>query len=97
MKEKIMKILSSPLFEEQLKAILSPYIQSDLKGIKDFKLYLDTVILNIPSKAKKYKPSIYFDDENIRDVEHQGYTIPFFIDEKNDTYLILGIIQNKPA
>lgn len=92
-----MKILSSPLFEEQLKAILSPYIQSDLKGIKDFKLYLDTVILNIPSKAKKYKPSIYFDDENIRDVEHQGYTIPFFIDEKNDTYLILGIIQNKPA
>lgn len=88
-----MRIISSNLYQEQLKNILRPYLQSDLKGIKDFKLYLDTVILNMPSKATKYKQSVYFDDENIRDIEHQGYTIPFYMDEDNSTYFILGIVQ----
>ena len=88
-----MKILCSKLYQEQLKSILEPYLQSDPKGIKDFKLYLDTVILNMPSKVQKYKQSIYFDDEDIRDIEHQGYTIPFVYDEVNDTYLILGITE----
>ncbi len=88
-----MKILTSELFSEQFKAIVRPYMQSDFKGIKDFKLYLDTVILNMPSKAKKYKKSIYFDDESVRDIEHQGYTIPFYMDEENDVYVVLGIVQ----
>jgi len=88
-----MKILSSSLYEDQLKSILKPYLQSDPKGVKDFKLYLDTVILNAPSKVKKYKQSIYFDDENIKDIEHQGFTIPFFSDEENSTYVILGIVK----
>lgn len=92
-----MRILCSPLYEEQLKTILEPYLKSDPKGVKDFKLYLDTVILNMPSKAKKYKPSIYFNDESIRDIEHQGYTIPFYMDEENDTYLILGITEASPS
>ena len=88
-----MEILSSTLFQNQLKELFTPYLKSDLKGIKDFKLYLDTVILNIPSKVNKYKRSIYFDDDNIRDLEHQGYTIPFYLDEATQTYVILGIIE----
>ena len=90
-----MKILSSPLYQEQLKAILSPVLEHDPQNAKSFKLYLDTIIINMPSKARKYKKSIYFDDENIRDIEHQGYTIPFYMDEDNDTYLILGITQTR--
>ncbi len=86
-----MKILCSRLYKKQLKSILEPYLQSDPKGIKDFKLYLDTVVLNMPSKVQKYKKSIYFDDEDIRDIEHQGYIIPFVYDEMNDTFLLLGI------
>lgn len=89
-----MKILSSPLYQEQLKSILEPFLQSDPKGIKDFKLYLDTVILNMPSKAEKYKTSVYFDDENIKDIKHQGFTIPFYTDRTNDTFVILGIIED---
>ncbi len=88
-----MKILSSKLYQQQLKAILEPFIQKDLKGVKNFKLYLDTIIINMPSKAKKYKKSIYFDDENIRDIEHEGFTIPFYMDETNQTYVVLGIIK----
>ncbi len=90
-----MQILSSPLYQQQLKEIFTPYLTSDLKGIKDFKLYLDTVILNAPSKVAKYKRSIYFDDDNIKDIEHQGYTIPFYVDEATDTYVILGIVEKR--
>ncbi|WP_345992841.1 hypothetical protein [Sulfurimonas sp. HSL-1716] len=90
-----MKILSSQLYEEQLKAILDSYFGSDIQAAKSFKLYLDTIIINMPTKVKKYKQSIYFDDENIKDIENQGFTIPFFIDNINNTYIILGIVDNK--
>jgi len=88
-----MKILCSELYEEQLKEILIRMIEIDYKATKGFKSYLDTIIINIPTKSKKYKKSIYFDDENIKDVEHQGYTIPFYIDKTNNSYLILGILE----
>ncbi len=88
-----MKIISSSLFQDQLKSILAPVLEHDTKNAKSFKLYLDTIIINMPSKAKKYKKSVYFDDENIRDIEHQGYTIPFYMDEANATYVILGIVK----
>ena len=48
-------------------------------------------MLNLPTKVKKYKQSIYFNDVNIKDIEFQGCTISFLIDDKNDTYIILGI------
>ncbi len=90
-----MTIRCTPLFETQLKTILLALHQADPKSAKSFKLYLDAILLNLPSKAKKYKPSIYFNDSRIRDIEHQGNTIPFYYDEHQGTYLILGIINNR--
>jgi len=86
-----MKIVCSELYEKQLKEILESMLEFDYKATKSFKSYLDTIIVNIPTKSKKYKKSIFFDDEKIKDVEHQGLRIPFYIDEENDVYLILGI------
>ncbi|WP_242689796.1 hypothetical protein [Sulfurimonas aquatica] len=60
---------------------------------KKFKLYLDTIIINLPTKAQKYKSSIYFDDETIKDIEHEGYTIIFYTDKESSTYLILSILK----
>jgi len=90
---KIMKILCAPTFEKQLESLLGDFTQEDLPAIKNFKMYLDTVILNMPTKVQKFKKSIYFDDENIKDIEHQGLVIPFFIDEETGDYLILGIVK----
>lgn len=90
---KVVKILCTPVFEEQLKALLSEFVEEDLAACKNFKMYLDTVILNMPTKVQKFKKSVYFDDENIKDIEHQGLVIPFYIDEETDTYLILGIVK----
>ena len=88
-----MRIICSKLYEEQLKEILDEMVATDFSAAKNFKMYLDTIMLNIPTKTKKYKQSIYFDEENIKDVEHQGYTIPFLIDQEKDIYVILGIVK----
>lgn len=90
-----MKILTTQLYEKQLKDILDKYSQEDLSATKKFKMYLDTIIINMPTKAQKYQKSIYFDNENIKDIVHENFIIPFYIDE-NSSYLILGIIE-KPS
>ncbi len=87
-----MKVVTSALFEEDLKTLLDRI--GDPAEAKRFKLYLDTVLLNLPTKAEKYKPSRFFDDENIRDIVHQGLVVPFYFDEKNRTCVVLGIIDN---
>ena len=68
-------------------------IEEDVSLAKKFKIYLDTLIVNIPTKAKKYKKSIYFNDENIKDLEYENYTIIFCIEESNTSYIIIGIIK----
>ncbi len=90
-----MNITCTPLFTEQLKAILAPMAKANPQSAKSFKLYLDTILLNLPTKAKKYKPSIFFDDDAVRDIEHQGCTVPFYHDREKNTYIILGIIDNR--
>ncbi|WP_457747815.1 type II toxin-antitoxin system RelE/ParE family toxin [Sulfurimonas sp.] len=88
-----MKILCTPSYEEQLQGILSNLVSEDFNAARQFKMYLDTIIINMPTKAQKYKPSLFFEDENIRDIDHQGFLIPFYMNEANQTYLLLGIIK----
>ena len=88
-----MNIIYSELYEKQLKEILDFILKEDFQAAKSFKLYLDTLILNMPTKVKKYKSSLFFDDENIKDLECQGYIIPFLVDEKNDVFVVLGIVK----
>jgi len=87
----IINILTSTLYEKQLKEILDSIIQHDLETAKQFKIYLDTIILNMQTKEKKYKKSIYFDNEDIKDISFQGCTIIFFVDKSNSSYILLGI------
>ena len=91
--QKIMKILCTNSYEEQLKKILEPMAEENFEDAKRFKVYLDTIIINIPTKAAKYKKSIFFDDENVKDVEYENYTIVFFYDMQNNAYIILSIIE----
>lgn len=90
-----MSIYCTELYETQLKKLLTEFADEDFEATKSFKIYLDTIIINMPTKAKKYQKSIYFDDENIREIAHENFIIPFFIDEKNDSYLILGIVEKR--
>jgi hypothetical protein len=90
-----MNILTSSLYEQQLKEILELIAKEDYKAAKNFKMYLDTIIINISSKEQKYKKSIYFDNNDIKDIEFQGCVIPFLIDKANNCYIILGITKKQ--
>jgi len=88
-----MNVLSSNLYKKQLEEVLA-YIQEKFgEDASKFEMYLDTIIINMHTKAKKYKKSIYFDNENIKDIHNQGYTIPFYVDEKINKYILLGIVE----
>ena len=89
----IVEILTSKLYNKQLIEILELLLHVDIKAMKNFKMYLDTIILNIQSKEKKYKKSIYFNNENIKDIQFQGCTIVFLVDNSNSRYVILGITK----
>ena len=41
----------------------------------------------------KFRKSIYFNDENIRDYIFKGYVIPYFIDTKHEKIVLLGIVK----
>ena len=45
-------------------------------------------IIDMPYKHRK---SIYFDNENIRDLIYKGYTVISEVDEKNNRIVIMGI------
>ncbi|MEN8303206.1 MAG: hypothetical protein ABFQ64_03965 [Campylobacterota bacterium] len=92
-----MKTLSSALYREQLQEAIELVNRQDDTSLSDFEIYLDTIIINMHTKVKKYKQSSYFDDENIKDIQNQGFTIPFYIDEEMGLYILLGIIPSQAA
>ena len=89
-----MIVINSDNFYAQYKEILKKLYLEDYEEAKKFKMHLDTVLLNMASKYGKYKSSIYFDDEKIKDIEHRGFTITVYYDDNIDAYVILGIIHN---
>ncbi len=90
-----MNIFTSTLYRKQLKEVLKFLEKDSEANAKSFELYLDTIIINMHTKVKKYKQSIYFDNENIKNIENQGYSIPFYIDEKKSVYILLGLVKSE--
>ncbi len=56
---------------------------------------IEQKIQTIPSLPYMYRKSIYFDDENIRDMIHKGYVVVYKIDAAHDSIIILGINKYK--
>lgn len=92
-----MNVLSSELYKEQLKEASELIKKQGEVDVSSFEMYLDTIIINMHTKLKKYKKSIYFDNENIKDIQNQGYTIPFYIDEEKKINVLLGLVSFQAA
>lgn len=88
-----MKILVTKTYEEQFTKILDEMIKHNPESVKNFKMYLDTILLNVPTKDKKYKKSKFFNDENVKDIEHEGFILPFYHNEEENSFVILGILK----
>ena len=64
----------------------------------DFANELEKMIFLLPDNPLKYKPSIYFQNENVRDMTYKGYTIIYKVSFQKNTIGILSIFnQNKPT
>ncbi len=90
-----MNILSSELYRKQLKEASRFVKENTEMHVRSYEIYLDTIIINMHTKAKKYKQSIYFNDENVKEIQNQGFTIPFYTDEKRGLYILLGIVKSE--
>jgi plasmid stabilization system protein ParE len=91
-----MKITESEKYKGGLKEIAF-YIKKDkLNASINFVKELKENINNLVNFPHKYKKSIYYADENIRDMTFNGYTIVYEIFE--DKIEIMTIFnQNKPT
>ncbi len=86
-----MKIIYDKRFENSFVNIWE-YIAKDSKTrANEFKSQLKAKINQLPQFPYKFRKSIYFNDENIRDLIFKGYTIPYKVETRNDRIVILGI------
>ena len=84
-------------FEKNFNLIFEYIAKDKLSASKKFKKELFEQIKNIPNFLYKYRKSIYFNDENIRDMIFKKYTINYEIDLDSNMVVILNIFnQNKP-
>lgn len=92
-----MKLSAGTNFTTQLSAILKEMASQDPGRAKSFKLYLDSILYNLPSKIAKYKPSVYHNNPDVKDIEHQGCTVVFYFDRAENHCVLLGIIDHQAA
>ncbi len=91
-----MQIKLDKEFENNFEKIFRYISQDKMSASKNFKKELFKQIKNIPNFPYKYRKSIYFDDENIRDMIFKGYTIVYKINNEKNTINIADIFnQNK--
>jgi len=86
-----MRISYSKNSQKELREIKNYISKFNPEDAKRFIKKLKNNIENIPNFPYKYRKSIYFDDENIRDMIIDGYTIIYEI--KNDKIIILNIFN----
>lgn len=87
------KIVRSSEFKDNLSKILL-YIAKDSKNrANSFKNSLKKELEELTFMPLKYRQSIYFNQENIRDFIFKGYCIPYVIDEINKRIILLDIIK----
>jgi len=91
---------------KEYQVLMEPEAQKDLQNIYDFISANDTevqagrflqklrkAILSLNFMPFRCRKSIYLEDENVRDMIVQGYTITYMV--KEDTVHILAIFRQK--
>lgn len=86
-----MKIVRSQAYIKSLQETMQ-FISLDSKArALNFKHQLDTHIDDLDNMPFKFRKSIYFNDNNIRDLIFKGYTVVYKINTTKDTITIIGL------
>jgi plasmid stabilization system protein ParE len=91
-----MRIIFKDTFINRLGNQLDFIAQNNPANSRKFKNELFTLLKAILSNPRKHRKSIWYNDENIRDLIFKGYTIVFRIND--DTIEVFGFVkyQNSP-
>jgi len=93
-----MIIVRTQEYQKELLAILKHIAKDKITASRKFKKDLNVQIYKIPEFPYKYRESLYFEDENIRDMIFKTYTINYEINLNQNTIFIFSIFnQNKPS
>jgi len=91
-----MQIKRDRKYTSNLFVILQYIAKDKISASRNFKNELDKKINNLVNFPYKNRPSIYFDNEDIRDMIFKGYTVTYEINIQDNTIEILDIFnQNK--
>jgi hypothetical protein len=86
-----MKIIVKDTFINKLGNQLDYIAQNNPTNSRIFKNELFNLIKDIPSNPRKHRKSIWFDDEDIRDLIFKGYTIVYRINK--NTIEVFGFVK----
>ncbi|MGB3751502.1 MAG: type II toxin-antitoxin system RelE/ParE family toxin [Arcobacteraceae bacterium] len=93
-----MTITRTEEYQKELLIILKHIANDKITASRKFKQDLNEQIASIPNFPYKYRKSIYFNDDNVRDMVFKKYTINYEIDLNKNTIIIFSIFnQNKPS
>ena len=90
-----MTILKTKDFLDTLKEILFSIAQDKKSAAVEFNQELNKKIDNLKDFPFMCRVSIYFDDNNIRDLIYKGYVIPYEVNLETKTITIIGITKYK--
>jgi len=92
-----MTIIYKKTFENQLLYIVNYIAKDKIIASINFANELEKLIFLIPDNPFKYKPSIYFENKNIRDMTYKGYTINYKVNSEKELIEVFQIFnRNKP-
>jgi hypothetical protein len=86
-----MKIVRSKKYIKSLQEALSFIARDSRQRALNFKHKLDEHINNLDNMPFKFRRSIYFEDENIRDLIFKGYTVVYKVEEEKQIITIIGM------
>ncbi len=86
-----MQIVKSTKFNNQFKEVLYFIALDNKSNAKNFKNEFVHKINNLVNMPFKFRQSIYFHDENIRDLTFKGYTVVYRVDAIKEIITIIGI------
>ena len=92
-----MTVEKSKYFEKELDTILDFIAEDSLNRALEFLTELEERLSALPYMPWKFRPSIYFDDEAVRDFIFKGYVIPYLIDTDKDKIVLLGIVKYRKS
>jgi len=92
-----MTITRTEEYQKELLIILKYIANDKITASRKFKTDLNKQIAKIPNFPYKYRQSIYFNDENVRDMIFKRYTINYEIDlNKNIIFIFSQFNENQP-